>query len=178
MTDKPEKAETTEPVAAEKRLPAAPVFVEHVKIGWDDIARRGMEKDSRFLTLYWSMQKEFGDRSYGRKVCLHEAAHAELMEQDGIQNVRFAGPAINYDAASKRFNARSAVAMGDDQPNAIADDDFIFKIVCHMAAGGVSLRLKNIAEAGDDEDFEDFKRRCSAHPPKSGENPEALWKRA
>jgi hypothetical protein len=153
-------------------------MIEHVKINYDDIVRRGLESDPRFLKLYWDMQNAFGDRSYGREVCLHEAAHAELMEQDGIQNVTFTGPAIIYDPASNGFDPRSAMANGDDQPHVVADDAHIFKVVCHMVAGGVALRLEGIAEAGDDGDFKYFKQRYAANPPKSGEKPEALWKRA
>ena len=103
----------------------------------DQIAQNAV-KDPRFLKLYWSIQRDFGDRSYGREVYLHEAAHAELMEQDGIQNVRFAGPDIIYDPTSDRFNASSARAIEDDKPHAVVDDDYIFKIVCHMVAGGVA----------------------------------------
>jgi hypothetical protein len=61
--------------------------------------------------------------------------------------VRFAGPDIVYDPASDSFVASSARAIGDDQPHAVVDDDHIFKLVCHMAAGGVALRLAGIAEA-------------------------------
>jgi len=43
------------------------------------------------------MQDRFGDRQYGYRVCLHEAAHAILMEQSGIKNVHFSGPAILFD---------------------------------------------------------------------------------
>ena len=143
----------------------------------DQIAQNAV-KDPRFLKLYWSIQRDFGDRSYGREVYLHEAAHAELMEQDGIQNVRFAGPDIIYDPTSDRFIASSARAIEDDKPHAVVDDDYIFKIVCHMVAGGVALRLAGIAVAGDDGDFEYVKQKYAANPPKSGEKPEALWKRA
>lgn len=123
----------------------------------DQIAQNAV-KDPRFRKLYWSIQRDFGDRSYGREVCLHEAAHAELMEQDGIQNVRFAGPDTIYDPTSDRFIASSARAIGDDRPHAVVDDDYIFKIVFHMVAGGVALRLAGIAVAGDDGDFEYVKQ--------------------
>jgi hypothetical protein len=172
------KEESAEPSKAEPTHPAAPPLVEHVKINCDDILHRRLENDSRFLKLYWSMQRTFGSRSYGREVCLHEAAHAELMEQDGIQNVRFIGPDIIYDPASDKFIASSARAIGDDQPQAVVNEEFIFMIVCHMAAGGVALRLAGILETGEDGDFEHFKRKYAANPPKSGEKPEALWKRA
>jgi hypothetical protein len=155
-----------------------PKFIENVKINCDNVTRFGKQEDRQFLTLYWDMQDRFGNRDYGRQVCLHEAAHAEIMEQDGIQNVRFAGPDITYDPSTNKFIPSSARAIGDDQPNAVVDDNYIFTIVCHMAAGGAALRLAGIAETGDDGDFQDFKRKYTASPPKSGEKPEALWKRA
>jgi hypothetical protein len=166
----------TEPNGSQETF--TPKFIENVKINCDGVSRFGKQEDRRFVMLYWDMQDRFGDRDYGRNVCLHEAAHAEIMEQDGIQNVRFAGPDIAYDPRADRFIPSSARAIGDDQPNAVADDNYIFMIVCHMVAGGVALRLAGIAETGDDGDFQDFKRKYGANPPKSGEEPEALWKRA
>jgi hypothetical protein len=124
------------------------------------------------------MQDQFGDRDYARKVCSHEAAHGELMEQDGMQNVRFAGPDIIYDQRADKFIGSSARVIADDQPNAVVDDDYIFMIVCHSVAGGVALRSAGIDETGDDGDFQDFKRKYAANPPQSGESAEALWKRA
>ncbi len=149
-----------------------------VQIDYASVARFGKLQDQRFLRLYSDMQRDFADRSYGRKVSLHEAAHAELMEQDGIQNVRFVGPDIIYDPRGDNFIASSARAIGDDQPNAYVTDDYIFMIVCHMVAGGVALRLAGEKETGDKADFEDFKRKYAANPPRSGETAESLWKRA
>ena len=149
-----------------------------VQIDCTSVARFGKLRDPRFLRLYSDMQHDFEDRNYGREVCLHEAAHAELMEQDGIQNVRFAGPDIIYDRASDKFIASSARAIGDDQPNATVNDNYIFMIVCHMVAGGVALRLAGRIETGDSSDFDDFKRKYAANPPKSEEKTDALWKRA
>jgi hypothetical protein len=152
--------------------------IEQVAINCDGVTRFGRQHDPRFLNLYWEMQASFSDRNYGREVCLHEAAHAELMEQDGIENVRFAGPDIAYNPFTNIFIPSSARAIGDDQPHAQVDDDYIFMIVCHMVAGGVALRLAGIAGVGDDGDFECFKQKYAANPPRSGETGEALWKRA
>jgi hypothetical protein len=171
-----EAAERTASPAKQETF--TPKFIKNVEINCDGVTRFGRQQDRRFVILYWDMQDRFGDRDYGRHVCLHEAAHAELMEQDGIHNVRFAGPDIIYDPTTDRFIASSARAIGDDQPNAVVDDAFVFMIVCHMVAGGVALRLAGVAETGEDADFEDFKRKYAANPPKSGEKPEALWKRA
>ena len=116
-------------------------FIEHVKIKCDSVTRFGKQQDQRFLMLYWDMQDQFGDRNYGRNVCLHEAAHSEIMERDGIKNVRFAGPEIIYDPRTDQFTATSAQAIGNDTPNAVVDDNFIFMIVCHAVAGGGRVAL-------------------------------------
>jgi hypothetical protein len=155
-----------------------PKFIKNIQINCDNVTRFGTQQDQRFIMLYWDMQDRFGDKNYGRQVCLHEAAHAVLMEQDGIKNVKFAGPDISYDPSTNRFIAISARAIGDDMPNAIVNDDFIFMIVCHTAAGGAALRSAGIPETGDDEDFQDFSRKYAANPPQSGENHMTLWKRA
>jgi len=148
------------------------------QIDCSSVARFGKTQDRRFLHIHAEMQKSLADRSCGREVCLHEAAHAELMEQDGILNVRFVGPNILYNPYIDQFIASSAQAIGDDQPNAVVTDDYVFMIVCHMVAGGVVLRLNGKAETGDDGDFQDFKKRYAAYPPKSGESADAIWKRA
>jgi hypothetical protein len=168
---KPQKAEPAK---------AAPKFMEHVKINCDDVTRLHLEQDPRFLKLYWNMQRDFGDRNYGREVCLHEAAHAVLMEQDGIKNVRFAGPDIVYNPFRRDFDGSSARAIGDDQPDAVVDDNYIFKIVQHMAAGGVALRLlANIQDdVGDRGDYEDFARKYANRPLSTGGASEHVWSRA
>jgi hypothetical protein len=103
------------------------------------------------------------------------------MEQDGMANVRFAGPDIIYDPVRCDFFGSSARAIADDQPNAVVDDDYVFKITSHMAAGGVTLRkLGNIeGHVGDDGDLADFKRKFAHNPPKATkETAEQFWKRA
>jgi hypothetical protein len=171
------------PSRPQKKEPAevvVPQFIEHVKINCDDVVRHRLEQDPRFLKLYWSMQREFGTRNYGREVCLHEAGHAVLMEQDGMTNVRFVGPDIVYSPVRNEFVPSSARIIADDQPNAVVDDEYIFKITEHMAAGGMTLRkLGDIkGKAGDDGDFFDFERKFANIPPKSKETAEQFWKRA
>src|SRR5262245_36151633 len=70
---------------------AAREFVKHVKIDCEGVIRRGLQHRRDFVELYRDMQKAFRDQAYAYEVCLHEAAHAVLMEKDGIQNVRFSG---------------------------------------------------------------------------------------
>ena len=158
---------------------AAPRFVKHVNINCDGVTRFGKQEDRRFVALYWDMQDRFGDRNYGYEVCLHEAAHAVLMQEDGIQNVRFAGPDIIYDPRTDKFIGSSARATGDDLLNVVVNDAFVFKITSHMAAGGVALRtLANVEECGDEEDYLDFTRKFAQYAPTSGETAKEYWKKA
>src|ERR1700684_1477981 len=92
-------------------------FIEHVRIDVSQIVARHKQTDEAFKRLYWDMQDRFGDRQYGYRVCLHEAAHAILMEQSGIKNVRFSGPAILFDLEKNPktgFFPIVAMASGDD----------------------------------------------------------------
>jgi hypothetical protein len=171
----PSKPQKHEPPKA-----IAPTLIEHVKINFDDVVSRGLERDPRFLKLYWHMKRDFRDRNFGREVCLHEAGHSVLMEQDGMTNVRFMGPDIVYDLARNDFVGSSARVIADDQPNAVVDEQYIFKITQHMAAGGMTLRkIGNIeGYVGDDADLADFARKFAHTPPNTLETPEQFWKRA
>jgi hypothetical protein len=135
------------------------------------------EEDPRFVDLYGRMKKDFADEQFVKRVCLHEAAHAELMEQDGIPNIEFVGPDIIYNPYTDRFIATGARVFAND-PNAVVDDDYILRAATHGAAGGIALEMAGYTDTGDTGDFEDFKRLYDKNPPKSGEPADALWKRA
>jgi hypothetical protein len=155
--------------------------VSQVKINCDHVLSWFKHEDPRFKELYEKMQRDFANRDFGYKVCLHEAAHAVLMELDGIKNVRFSGPEIYYNFRADAFAAAGARVTGDDQPDAIVDDDYKFMMTKHMVAGSIALRKfmgfeEN--EAGGGGDYADFLRLFRKNPPRSGETAEALWKRA
>jgi hypothetical protein len=138
-------------------------------------------EDSQFKELYRRMQASFEDKNYGYRVCLHEAAHAVLMELDGIKNVRFTGPEIIYDQTIDRCVGAGGRATGDDQPEVEITDEYIFQRTMHMAAGGVALRMLGGAKAedtGEGGDYQDFKRLYRKNPPSNNEPLEVLWKRA
>ena len=155
---------------------------EHVKINCDDVVKRGLQTNRDFIQLYWEMQSEFGNKKYGYQVCLHEAAHATLMEQDGIKNVRYSGPAIVYDPSQHIFLAEGSRVTGDDSLQTETTDDLIFSVTCHMAAGGVAVRhFLNMSEqeTGAERDFALFKLKYAALPPKqTQETAEQFWLRA
>src|SRR5689334_13073123 len=120
-----------------------------VKIKVGAVVAFGMEWDPRFGELYERMKTDFGNEEYVRRVCLHEAAHAQLMEEDGHKNVRVMGPDIIYNPPIDKFLASSARVVADDQPDAVLDDDYIFKSATQIAAGGVALEMAGYTDKGD-----------------------------
>jgi hypothetical protein len=155
--------------------------VTHVPINCDHVVSWFKHEDARFKHLYERMQEDLSNEDFGYRICLHEAAHAVLMEMDGLKNVKFSGPEIYYNFNADAFSAAGARVTCDDQPNAIVDDAYKFMMTRHMVAGGVALRkfhgLK-VEETGNNGDLADFLRLYKKNPPTTGETPDAMWKRA
>jgi hypothetical protein len=162
-------------------------FIEHVRIDVSQIVARNKQTDEEFKRLYRDMQDRFGDRQYGYRVCLHEAAHAILMEQSGIKNVHFSGPAILFDLERNPrtgFVPAGAMASGDDTPMQRINVNWILEVLIHSAAGGIALRdyegipLEDSDLSGADDDYRIFFMRYSALPPVlRQEAPEIMWRR-
>jgi len=153
-----------------------------VEIDCSGVAKYGYMTHPVFVKFYWDIQKDFSDHEFGRRVCVHEAAHALLMEADCIQNVRFLGPAIWFNQESKQFEGRGAMVLGDDMPPGTEiTADLILNVSTHAAAGGVWLAdVEGVVDAqGEERDYNDFLIRCGTTPPHlRTESPEQLWKRA
>jgi hypothetical protein len=160
-------------------------YNEHVRINRDDVVRQDRQTDPRFIDLYRRMQASLSDREYGYRVCLHEAAHAVLMEQDGIKNVRFSGPEITYDPSNDEFSGAYGRAEGDPEPVQVIET-LMFRKCVHSAAGGVALRKFGAVQekdAGDGDDYRQCWMRYEALRLQSGgetlgETAEEFWKRA
>src|SRR6266446_1134527 len=159
-------------------------FEEHVRIDCQEVFRHGRQEDPRFLRIYEGMQASFGNRQCAQNVCLHEAAHAVLMEQDGLRNVRFYGPTVYYDEGTDSFSAAGAGVRADDMPERQVDAAFVFEMTTQMAAGGVALReIGNVeGRVGDDHDYQEFLRMYlndRITPPNLRRGtPEEFWERA
>lgn len=154
---------------------------EVVEIDCKHVVSWFKHEDPRFKELHRRMQVSFGDKDYGYRVCLHEAAHAVFMEADGIKNVRFSGPEILYDYTTDTFVGSGGRATGDDQPEIEITDEYIFKRTMHAAAGGVALCVLAAVEGeetGEGGDYREFRRLYQKNPPKNNEPPEVLWKQA
>jgi hypothetical protein len=160
-------------------------YNEHVRINRDDVVRQGRQTDPRFIELYRRMQAALSDREYGYRVCLHEAAHAVLMEQDGIKNVQFSGPEITYDPSNDDFSGAYGRAEGDPESFQVTEA-LMFRKCLHSAAGGVALRkfaAVQKKDAGDGDDYAQCWMRYEALRLQSGretleETPKEFWKRA
>lgn len=122
----------------------------------------------------------FRDPPFAFGTCLHEAAHAVLMEEDGIPNCRFFGPGIRYDRATRTLFPYGARIDPGKEPDRTLDEALIFERTTQLTVGGVALqKYAGITEVSDDEDYKDFLKRYSATPDTfRKENANDLWKRA
>jgi len=76
--------------------------------------------------------------SYAVGTCLHESAHGILMEDNGVQNVKFSGPGIlrKADGSLFPFGAR----VDGDQTDRRIDAAFISEKTTHIVVGGVAMQ--------------------------------------
>jgi hypothetical protein len=136
-----------------------------------------MQIDQEFLALYWKMQEMYTDLNYGRKVCIHEAAHALYLEKGG-REVSFYGPAILYENRTNKYHSIGAMVDGgyDWMPNT---KELLFEHAKQLVAGGVAVRkFLNVDEAGDETDHRQFIAMCGHLPivlQKLNLNPEEIW---
>src|ERR1700721_580823 len=128
---------------------------EVVRINCADIWQQNRQADQEFFGFYWKMQGMYADRDYGRKICIHEAAHALYLEKDG-REVCFRGPAILYDNRTNKYYAIGAMVDGghDWMPNT---KELLFQPPKQLVAGGVAVRkFLNVDAAGDETDHRQF----------------------
>lgn len=156
-------------------------LVEHVRINYTDVILQGKHHDSDFLAVYWKLQNRFATREYGHKVCLHEAAHAILMEQDGIKNVRFEKPAILYNPVNGKFPVFGPIVHGGPTPGE-TDHASILAEGVRAAAGGIAVQEYlgvRPEESGANIDYRQFMSLCAnTNPEVLKEKPDDLWKQA
>jgi hypothetical protein len=156
--------------------------VEHVRINYADVILNGKQHDPEFLKVYWAMQDRFSDEDFGYRVCLHEAAHAVLMEQDGIKNVRFEKPAVFYRPSDGSFPRLGAMVHGDDTPDKAVDEARLLTLATHAAAGGIALQEYfgvKPEQTGCEHDYSQFLVGCAKAPLEALKTkPDDLWKQA
>jgi hypothetical protein len=150
-----------------------------VHINCADVVLKGRQADSRFIGLYHYMQQKYRDPEFGKKVCLHEAAHAIYMGRAEHQAIRFIGPAILYNENTDEFIAIGALVDGGFVW-APASEETLFQEAKIRAAGGLAVRkLLNHDDAGDEQDRRGFLEVCRSAPPHlQNINAEEMWARA
>ncbi|MGB6496338.1 MAG: hypothetical protein WBF09_05030 [Candidatus Acidiferrum sp.] len=125
------------------------------------------------------VQQLYGNPSYAVGTCLHEAAHAILMNDNGVQNVKFSGPGIqrNPDGSMFPYGAR---VDGDPRIGREIDAALIFERTTDMVVGGVAMqKYSGINDVSDAKDYEVFLLNCASTPQFfKEEKPEELWARA
>jgi hypothetical protein len=156
--------------------------VEHVRINYADVIVNGKQDDPEFLKVYWALQDRFSDEHFGYRVCLHEASHAVLMEQDGIKNVRFEKPVVLYRPSDGSFRSLGAMVHGDDTPDTTVDEARFLTLTTHAVAGGIALQEYwglRPEQTGSEHDYRQFLVACVKAPPGALKTkPDDLWKQA
>jgi hypothetical protein len=153
---------------------------EVVRINCSDVQAKHKQADEKFLALYWKMQGKYADRNYGRKICIHEAAHALYLEAEGHE-VWFHSPAIIYEGHTQKYYPIGAIVDGGHgwMPNT---EELVFKHAKHLVAGGVAVRkFLKIEDAGDETDHRQFIDLCARLPLALRQlnlDPEEIWTRA
>src|SRR5690348_2693095 len=74
------------------------------------------QTQQKFRTCRETLRQLYKDPSYAVGNCVHEAAHALIMEEDGIPNVRFRGPGILYDKQTMELFPYGARVDNDADP--------------------------------------------------------------
>jgi hypothetical protein len=159
-----------------------PEYKVMVTVDVSDLVRQGVENHPVALELCWELQKQFEDSEFGYGVCLHEAAHAVLMEQDGWRNIQFKRPSIKYDPGNKMFYAGAGI-RGDRPLGAVTNLEFIEQVATHGNAGTVAIELlsgnRDRYKRDDRRDHAAFIKHCENWPPHiPWEDPELIWNRA
>lgn len=125
----------------------------------------------QLLTLY-------GDPCYAVGICLHEAAHGLMMNENGESNVRLCGPDISW-RDGVLFPSAARVEC-DPRPEVPLTEQLILQTTVLLAVGGVAMeKYSGIKEISDRKDYDDFLEKYKTTP--SGyfkESPEDFWKRA
>ena len=137
-------------------------------------------RDKRpFKQLRMKILERYRNPYYAVGNCIHEGAHAVLNEEEGVPNVRFSGPGIQYDRASRHLFPYGARIDSDPQPDLALDEHLVFRTTTILAAGGVALKkYAGMLEVGDDQDYKQFRACCTMTPELlRGKAPEDLWRR-
>ena len=111
----------------------------------------------RLLELY-------SDPSYATGICLHEAAHGLMMEENGERNVRLFGPDISFGKNGALFPSAAHVEC-DPQPEVVLTEGLILQTTTLLVVGGVAMeKYSGIKEISDQKNYDDFLEKYKATP--------------
>lgn len=133
-----------------------------------------------FKELKERLKRLYRNPVYGFAQCLHESAHAIVMEEDGIPRTIFGGPGIRYNRQTKTLFPYAAKIDPIGEPDQILDESLIFKRALHAAVGSVAIeKYAGVTEQSDDKDYKDFAEKYATMPAAlRKEQPIDLWGRA
>jgi hypothetical protein len=122
----------------------------------------------------------YGDPNYAVATCIHEAAHAVMMEELGQPNVRISGPDITLDRNGSLV-ASGAWMQSDPEGEIEMTEELFLRQTARNATGDVAVqKYCGIGETGNDaQDFGDFFFKYYALQQEyNNGSPLEFWKRA
>ena len=140
-----------------------------------------VQMQPRFKSLRESLRQHYKDPGFAVGNCVHEAAHALIMEEDSLPNVRFGGPGILYDKRIDELFAYGARVDNDADSKIQLDETVILRRTMHNAIGGVVMyAYTGIEDKSDDADYaRTFLPNYLRLPAQfRKQSPEDFWKRA
>jgi hypothetical protein len=119
------------------------------------------------------IEENYSDPYYAVGVCLHEAAHGVMKEENGETNIKLCGPGIRFDENHVLFPYAAYVTS---DPKLYAP----LQVTIMLTVGGVAMeKYSGIKEVSDQKDYDEFLRQYNGTP--SGfftEGAKEYWKRA
>jgi hypothetical protein len=137
----------------------------------------------KFQSAYRDMEAQLTGPGFAPVLCAHEAAHAIYFTAAGMKQFEPMSSQLQYDPTSDDYKGRLAavqvLGLPPWEPGKF--QDWLFRVACGHAAGGVVARkLMPSSDGGDGDDKERFKKLCDKfnEDPKVGIDFEYWWKLA
>jgi hypothetical protein len=140
-----------------------------------------VQLQARFRGVRETLRQLYKDPSYAVGNCVHEAAHALIMEEDALPNVRFSGPGILYNKQTDQIFPYGARVDNDADPTIPADENVVLRRTMHIVVGGIAMETyTGITEKSDHADYTNsFLPNYLRLPAQlRKEEPERFWERA
>jgi hypothetical protein len=142
------------------------------------------KKTEKFQSAYRDMYKQLSAPGFIPVLCAHEAAHALYFAVLGVKTFEPCSAKIWFEPAINDYKGSLATVQPVDVPLWTPGNfwDWLLKIACAYAAGGVVVREKMPAsDGGDQDDKERFEALCETlneNDPNMHIDWEEWWERA